>query len=122
MIPVKSLLTKLSLPGWLALAIAMPVLSAAAADYDERPLPIKTPPPVYPASMAREGVQGTVAVKVVVDEAGSVVECSVSKSSHVAFEQPAVDAVKNWKFKPAARGGAKVRAEVLIPIRFNPED
>ena len=72
--------------------------------------------------MAREGIKGTVAIKVVIDETGSVVECSVSKSSHTEFEQPAVAAVKTWKFKPAVKDGTKVRAEVLIPIRFNPEE
>jgi protein TonB len=122
MITVKSSLTKLSLLGWFALASFVPVSLAASVDFDERPLPVKTPPPVYPASMARAGVQGTVAVKVVIDENGAVAACTVSKSSHPEFEEPAVEAVKTWKFKPAVKDGAKVKAEVIIPIRFNQED
>jgi protein TonB len=57
----------------------------------------------------------------VIDESGMVAECSISKSSHAEFEQAAMDAVKNWKFKPASKGGIAVKASVVIPINFSAE-
>ena len=93
--------------------------AAEGADFDVRPTPVKTPPPAYPANLRRDGVSGVVAIKVVIDESGSVVECSVSKSSNPDFEQPAISAVKNWKFKPAQKGGSPVKISLVIPIKFS---
>jgi protein TonB len=47
---------------------------------------------------------------------------SVSKSSHPDFEKPALDAVKNWKFKPAKKDGNVVKVRVTVPLRFNVEE
>jgi len=86
---------------------------------DTRPVPVKTPPPVYPIELRRKGVTGEVAVKVVIDELGNVVECSVKRASRSEFEDPALNAVKQWKFKPATKDGMPVRCHMLIPINFN---
>lgn len=86
---------------------------------DENPVPIKTPPPKYPDSMKREGSSGVVAVVIVIDEKGNIDTCSVSKSSHPDFDKPALDAVRNWKFKPAKKDGNPVKVRVTIPLRFN---
>ena len=101
-----------------SLAVAPLSAQTAAAGFDVRPVPLKTPPPIYPDVLRRDGVDGIVAVKVTIDENGSVSECVVSKSSRVEFEQPAVDAVKNWKFKPASKDGVAVKSQVVIPIKF----
>jgi len=95
--------------------------SACLADgpeFDVRPVPVKTPPPEYPTALKREGISGVVAVRVIIDETGAVAECSVSKSSNPEFNQPALEAVKKWKFKPAQKDGAPVKAKLLIPIQF----
>lgn len=96
--------------------------SAATTDgtaFDVRPTPVKTPPPEYPDAMRRGGVSGVVALKVEIDETGAVSNCSVSKSSNAEFEQPALKAVKNWKFTPAKKDGAPVKVSLVIPIKFN---
>lgn len=89
---------------------------------DENPVPLKTPPPKYPESLKREGVSGVVAVVIVIDEKGSIIGSSIAKSSNSEFEKPALDAVKNWKFKPAKKDGTPVKVRVTIPLRFNVED
>jgi periplasmic protein TonB len=94
------------------------VCLADGPEYDVRPVPVKTPPPEYPTALKREGVSGVVAVRVVIDETGAVAECSVVKSSNPEFNQPALDAVKKWKFKPAQKDGNPVKAKLLIPIQF----
>jgi protein TonB len=90
----------------------------AAEALDSKPMPVKTPPPQYPAEMRREGVSGVVALKVEIDETGAVINCSVAKSSNPAFEASAVDAVKSWKFKPGQKNGAPVKTTITLPIKF----
>lgn len=95
---------------------------AQSAAFDVRPTPIKTPPPEYPHSLRRDGISGIVAVKVEIDETGSVINCSVSKSSNAGFDEAALRAVKGWKFKPAQKDGAPVKISLVIPIKFSVED
>lgn len=106
------LLTLLSL-----LALASPF--AAAADYDELPVPVKSVAPVYPAEMKREGASGIVMVKVQIDENGDVIDRAVSKSTRAEFDEAALEAVAKWKFKPARKSGVAVKATVTIPIKFS---
>ena len=89
---------------------------------DENPVPVKTPPPRYPDSLKREGVSGVVAVVIVIDEKGAIISSSIAKSSHAEFERPALEAVKNWKFKPAKKDGNPVKVRVTIPLRFNVDE
>ncbi len=118
---IKSLLTKTLALSLFAGSLAVATVSAQEAAFDVRPVPVKTPPPEFPSDMQRQGISGVVAVRVVIDEKGAVEECSVSKSSHAEFEQAAVTAVKNWKFKPASKGGVAVKVSVVIPIKFSQE-
>jgi protein TonB len=72
--------------------------------------------------MRRDGISGVVAIKVVINEQGEVEECNVTKSSRSEFDQSAIDAVKRWKFKPASKGGAAVKAHLVIPIKFSMDE
>ena len=115
----------LSLVVSLALVLCAAGTSAQSNDdvvtkFDKPPVPTKTPPPSYPHSL--KGVSGMVAVVVIIDEKGSVIEATVTKSSDPAFEDPSLDAIKRWKFKPAEKDGQPVKAKVTIPLRFNAEN
>jgi periplasmic protein TonB len=116
---VNSLLKSTIVLGTLFVAVVLtPARAEDDAAFDVRPVPVKTPPPSFPSDLRRDGVSGMVAVKVLVDENGNVSECAVTKSSHAEFEAPALAAVRNWKFKPASKGGAPVKAKLIIPIKF----
>ncbi|HEU5077881.1 MAG TPA: energy transducer TonB [Opitutaceae bacterium] len=115
---VKSILNKVLI---LAAFSAFALTAARADEAMVRPVPVKTPPPVYPAQMRQDGIAGTVTVKIVVDESGNVAECSVSKSTRAEFEQPALEAIKRWKFKPASKDGTPVRSNILVPVQFSSE-
>jgi protein TonB len=107
----------------LIVTLALPQVSLAEGpEYDVRPTPLKTPPPDYPPGLKRDGVAGVVVVKVLIDETGAVAECKVSKSTNSEFDQPALEAVKKWKFKPALKDGAPVKAKLAIPIQFRVEE
>lgn len=106
----------------LAFASPFAAVTAAAADYDELPVPVKSVPPVYPPAMKLEKASGIVMLKVQIDENGDVVDQSVSKSTRVEFNESALAAMQQWKFKPAKKGGAAVKATVTIPIKFSAEN
>lgn len=117
---VKSLLTTAIVCATMFASIALPTARAdESASYDVRPVPVKTPPPAYPDALRRDGISGMVAVRVLVDESGNVAECEVTKSSRSEFEQPALNAIRTWKFKPASKDGSAVRSRLVIPIAFS---
>ncbi len=95
------------------------LLRAQSADFDERPVPVKAVAPDYPKEMLAEKASAVVTVRLVVDENGDVVEHSVLKSTRAEFEGAALAAVGKWKFKPARKSGAPVRALITLPIKFN---
>jgi len=90
----------------------------ALPDLDQKPRALFQAAPLYPFEMRRKNVEGTVYVLFVVDQEGRVVNPTVEKSTHRAFEKPAIDAVRQWKFEPAVRNGEPVQARLRVPIRF----
>jgi protein TonB len=99
----------------LACLLAAPRL---AAETKEPPVPVRTFAPDYPPDMLRAKVSGVVTVKCTIDEHGNVTETQVMKYSLVAFEQPAVDALHKWKFKPAKVDGVAIATKAVIPVQF----
>jgi protein TonB len=97
------------------LALVTPVRAQTKA---EPPVPVRTVAPDYPSELRREGVSGVVTVKCTIDEQGNVVDPHVEKSSNNAFEEPALAALKKWKFKPAKQDGAPIAIKISIPIKF----
>jgi protein TonB len=96
-------------------------LSAAfdVGELDQRARPIFQAAPNYPFELRQKKVEGVVHMLFIVDKDGRVVNPKVEKSDHPAFERPALDAVRQWKFEPAVRGGEKVASKMRIPIRFS---
>ena len=103
------------------LSVALFAFSAVAraeSSFDEAPTPLRTQAPVHPEALLRDGVSGMVSVKVAIDENGNVTETTVAKSTNSAFDQPALAAVSQWKFKPAKKAGQPVAVTVVVPVRF----
>lgn len=88
--------------------------------------PFDTPPslldavtPVYPEEARKEGLQGTVRVKVVVGVDGLVESAEVLESSGAAIlDEAALESAKNYRFNPATREGAPVRCAVVLPVHY----
>ena len=89
-------------------------------EIDEFPELLKYAPIVYPESARKNEVEGTVALKLHVDETGKVDSVRVlsSKPELADFEKVAIAAVKSWEFKPAKRKGISVPSWVAQTIRF----
>lgn len=77
--------------------------------------------PRYPLNELRNGVQGTVVLRVLVDIDGTPVDVTVETSSgNRNLDRAALQHVlKTWRFKPAMRDGQAVQAYGLVPIAFS---
>lgn len=82
------------------------------------PKAISRTAPVYPYELRRSGNRGEVLIQFVVDVHGNVVSPTVLKSTHPAFEAPAVAAVLKWKFVPGSVNGKPVNTRMAVPIYF----
>jgi protein TonB len=89
-------------------------------EVDEKPRALRMVQPVYPAALQRRGIQGKVYLILVIDAAGNVHAPRVERSTNVEFEQPALDAVRRWKFSPGKRAGEAVKVRVRLPLEFVP--
>ncbi len=78
--------------------------------------------PQYPRMARRLGQEGRVLLRLIINAEGRPESVEVAESSHSRFEDPAVRAVKQWRFHPATRGGQPVASRVLLPIVFNLEE
>jgi len=88
------------------------------ADLDQAPRVVFQPAPQYPPEMKKKKIQGTVHVLFIVDKDGRVKEPKVQKSDNPAFDNPALGAVKRWRFEPGKVGGQAVQFRMRVPITF----
>lgn len=89
-------------------------------DVEEIPRAIRRIQPNYPAVLKRKNVEGLVSLIFVIDTNGSVLSPTIERSTHVEFEEPALDAIRRWKFTPGKRGGEAVKVRVRLPLQFVP--
>jgi len=78
-------------------------------------------PPDYPHAMKQSGAGGSVLVEFDVDPAGRVVRAEAIRYTGREFVEPAVRAVRNWRFEPGRRNGKAVPFRMAVPIEFGIE-
>ena len=87
--------------------------------FDEPPQLIRFVQPKYPDLARQAQLEGTVLLRVLVDEDGKVLSVSVIQSDVTkAMERAAMEAAKKFLFKPAKQRTVPVKAHMAIPIRF----
>ncbi len=88
-----------------------------AADY--RSVAFFNPPPVYPLSARRRGVEGQVLLRVRLSAEGRAISVAIQRSSGFAdLDKAALIAVERWRFRPAEADGRAVEGVVDVPISF----
>ena len=76
-------------------------------------------PPVQPARSLRNGEEGRVMLRVLVQADGSAGEVQVRTSSGFPMlDEAARSAVQSWRFNPATSDGKPVAEWYLVPIVF----
>ena len=82
-----------------------------------------SPKPEYPDSARREGKEGRVVLRVLVDEEGKSKSVEVNDSSgSETLDRAAAEVIKRWRFSPARYGNKSVESWVKIPIDFRLTD
>ncbi len=74
--------------------------------------------PSYPASAKQDRVQGAVVLEIKIGVDGAVLEAKATKASDPRLADAAIDAVKQWKFKPALNKAGKP-VEVIATVNVN---
>ena len=82
------------------------------------PAVVKEVKPSYAAGAMQRKIQGSVWMAVVVLETGDVGEVRVTKPLDEELDQKAVEAAKQWKFKPGTKDGKAVAVEVTVEMTF----
>jgi TonB family protein len=98
-------------------AVSQPPPNEVAGDVTKGSL-VKKTPPVYPtiAKMAHE--QGVVVLGAVIGTDGRVHDVEVLTSPSPVLADSAVDAVKQWVYKPYLLNGVAVEVETIINVIF----
>src|SRR3954468_7783252 len=74
--------------------------------------------PVYPQEARQERVSGVVILETVIDHTGAVKDIKVLKGLPNGLSEAAVDAVKQWVFKPGTINGEAVDVIFNLTINF----
>src|SRR5579863_9719928 len=73
--------------------------------------------PVYPALARQARIQGNVVLHAIIDKDGKVAQLEVI-SGHPLLVQAALDAVKQWRYKPTLLNGDPVEVDTTITVTF----
>ena len=73
--------------------------------------------PVYPALARQARIQGSVVLHAIIDKDGKVAQLEVV-SGHPLLVQAALDAVKQWRYKPTLLNGDPVEVDTTITVTF----
>ena len=74
----------------------------------------------YPAECEKQGVQGRVILRIVIDKDGSVTDIEVEKSVHPLLDAEAVRVASSMpRWQPATKDGQPVRIRYSLPITFS---
>jgi TonB family protein len=85
-----------------------------------RPVLVRQVDPEYPKLAQRMGIDGEVEVEALVGPDGAVEDVRVVNVSRtgVGFERATIDAVRQWRYKPATKGDVNVRMWVPARVRL----
>lgn len=107
----------------LAAGVRAPQIAArtgndAPADRAARPA-AGNPPPTYPRTARRRGLQGRLVLRVSIGADGAAGKIEVIESSgHPVLDASARKAVAGWRFTPARQEGSPVTSLIDIPVSF----
>ena len=78
---------------------------------------VKQAQPVYPHMAQIAGVQGDVILQAMIDREGNIVQLQ-AVSGHPMLVPAALDAVRQWRYRPYRLNGEPVEVETQITVRF----
>jgi TonB family protein len=103
--------------------------SAAKAAQPETPTPLEVSPdavqallikrvaPVYPPLARQARIQGTVILNIVINRSGEVRDLQLY-SGHPMLAPAAIEAVKQWRYRPYEQNGQPVEIKTTVQVNF----
>ena len=73
--------------------------------------------PNYPAGAKQTHIEGDVLIDTVIDQTGKVSDMQVLSGPQI-LRQPALDALRHWKYQPSTLDGQPVPAKLTVRIKF----
>ena len=114
-----------------AIAPAVPVAKAPAAPPAERRIQVSSEmqeamllvmvKPQYPAFAKRAHIHGTVRLSAIIDKDGKIAELKVVEG-HPLLVDAALDAIRQWRYRPTILGGEAVEVGTQIVMHFRFEN
>ncbi|MET0555859.1 MAG: energy transducer TonB [Vicinamibacteria bacterium] len=86
--------------------------------FDRPPQRVHMVEPVYPPEAFAKKIQGTVELQILIDAEGHVARATVMRSIP-QLDAAAIEAARQWIFKPATRDGRPVESLATAPVRFS---
>ena len=74
--------------------------------------------PVYPEEARKNRIQGMVISEALIDRSGDVVDVKVVETADEVFNQPTIDAIRQWKFEPATKDGEPVDVIYVLTVNY----
>lgn len=82
------------------------------------PRAIYSPGPEYSEKARAAGYQGTCVLWLVVDTEGRPHDIRVARSLGMGLDEKAIEAVRQWRFKPAMKDGLPVAVQINVEVSF----
>jgi TonB family protein len=82
------------------------------------PLLLSKDEPEYSEEARRAKIQGTVMLRIEIDQRGQVRNVSITHGLGLGLDERAIDAVRHWKFRPATRNGKPAVSSAVVEVNF----
>ncbi len=92
--------------------------AAAVGGGVSAPRAIYAPDPEYSELARQAAIQGTVVLWLVVDVTGKLTDIRITHPAGLGLDDKAVQAVSQWKFEPARKGGEAVPVQINVEVSF----
>jgi TonB family protein len=84
----------------------------------KEPVEIHRVQPAYPEAARENRIQGRVVVQAVIDTKGNVQRVEAVESPDPMLTEAALEAVKQWTYKPATKHGKPVKVRLTVTVSF----
>ena len=84
----------------------------------KEPVGVTRVPPTYPEEARKNRIQGRVVLEAVIDEKGNVTKVGAIESPDPLLTDAALEAVKQWTYRPATKRGKAVKVRMTVTVAF----
>jgi len=91
---------------------------ALPGEVDEEPSVLSEFKPPYPEAARKAGIEGSVRLRLWIDEMGKVQQVRVLRKAGYGLDEAAQEAIARFKFKPAKKGGKPTPISITFDFHF----